>query len=65
MQTNQGFEHQTDRLLKLADVEKMAGISKSLIYKLMSENRFPAGKTVGVRGRRWKASEIQAWVAEE
>ena len=61
---NQCVDHQTDRLLRLQEVEQMAGISKSLIYKLMSQNQFPPGRTVGKRGRRWKASDIQAWVAE-
>jgi len=51
-----------DRLIRLAEVETMTGIRKSLIYRLIGEGRFPPGKIVGRRARRWLERDIEGWI---
>jgi len=57
-----GMVATADRLIGLNEVERMVGIKKSLIYRLIVTGEFPRGRIVGRRARRWRASEIQAWV---
>jgi excisionase family DNA binding protein len=49
------------RLLRLADVAKLAGLSRSTIYKMVGEGRFPAGVHFGPRTVRWHTKDILAW----
>src|SRR3984885_5951261 len=49
------------RLLRLSDVESLVGLSRSMIYRLISERRFPAQTRVGLRAVRWRAADILAW----
>lgn len=56
-------EHQiSDTLLRLSDVETIAGFKKSKIYQLMEENRFPKPVHLGKRSVRWKSSAINNWI---
>ena len=49
-------------LLRLQDVCTMIGISRSTIYALLAENRFPAPICVTRRAIRWHRTEIEQWV---
>ena len=49
------------RLLRLSDVESLVGLSRSMIYRLISERRFPPQTRVGPRAVRWRAADILAW----
>jgi prophage regulatory protein len=51
-------------LLRLREVCELVGLSRSTIYLKMSRQEFPANLAVGVRGRRWRASDIMAWQAK-
>ncbi len=51
-----------DRLLRRRDVEKITGMSRSSIYRLMQEGEFPRPVRVGPAAVRWKASDITAWI---
>lgn len=51
----------TDALLRLSDVEAIAGYKKSKIYNLMAELKFPQPIRLG-RSVRWKFSEINSWI---
>ncbi|MFV0409487.1 MAG: helix-turn-helix transcriptional regulator [Paracoccus sp. (in: a-proteobacteria)] len=53
-----------DRLLRLPDVERMAGIKKSTIYAFMREGRFPPCVRITRRLSAWPESAVQAWVTE-
>ncbi|MDN7136380.1 helix-turn-helix transcriptional regulator [Pseudidiomarina terrestris] len=57
-------EHQHKRLLRLRDVMALVKLSKSQIYKLSSDGRFPraiklveGGTTVA-----WLEEEVLAWI---
>ena len=49
-------------LLTRKQVESLAGIGRSLIYKLMSENKFPRPVRISDYAVRWKKSEILDWI---
>ena len=51
-----------DRLLRRREVEKITGMSRSSIYRLMHEDEFPRPVRVGPAAVRWKASDITAWI---
>lgn len=50
----------TDKFLRLAAVMDQTGLSKSALYKLLQENRFPPGIRIG-RTRAWPQSTITEW----
>lgn len=52
------------RLLRLIDVKNHTGLSKSEVYRLMSERRFPQSIPLGQRSVAWRSDEIDSWVAE-
>ncbi len=53
-----------EKLLPLPEVEAAVGFKKSQIYALMKKGQFPAAVAIGA-SRRWKASDVQAWIAEK
>lgn len=53
-----------DTLLRIADVLKLVGFSRSKLWEDVSAGRFPAPIATGERSRRWLASEIAKWQAE-
>ena len=51
-----------ERLLRRREVEKITGMSRSSIYRLMQEKEFPRPVRVGPAAVRWRASDITAWI---
>ena len=53
-----------DRILRLPDVIKMTGISRSRIYVKMylDEDPFPLPVVLGPNTRGWWLSEVQEWM---
>jgi prophage regulatory protein len=49
------------RLLRLADVKKLVGFSRSTIYRLISEGQFPDRIHYGPRAVRWREADVVAW----
>jgi prophage regulatory protein len=66
MELAEGFDRalNAQRLLRLKEVMTMVGLRRSAIYQYVSEGRFPAPIKVGIRGVRWKLSELLAWRAK-
>ena len=54
----------SERLLRRAEVEAQLGLSRSRIYVLMRAGELPEPIRVGQRAVRWRASEIDAWIAD-
>ena len=52
------------QLLRLPDVRRTVGLSRSEIYRLISLGKFPRAVPLGERIRAWDADEVQAWVRE-
>ena len=52
---------QDRRLLRLRDVCYFLSLSRSTIYKRISEDRFPEPIRLGERSVRWSAGAIEVW----
>ena len=51
-----------ERLLRRREVERVTGMSRSSIYRLMQEGEFPRPVKVGPSAVRWRASDIMDWI---
>ena len=49
-------------ILRRPEVERMVGLKRSSIYRLMAEGRFPAAIKIGERARAWRVRDIEAWL---
>jgi prophage regulatory protein len=50
------------QLLRLSDVQTMTQLSRSYIYKLISQQGFPPPKKIGASSF-WISDEIEEWLA--
>jgi prophage regulatory protein len=55
---------ENDRILRLAEVLAVTGLSKSSLYRAVREGRFPRPVELGERLRGWRASEVYQWIAD-
>ncbi|MDE1988846.1 MAG: AlpA family phage regulatory protein [Betaproteobacteria bacterium] len=53
-----------ERLLPIEEVTEMVKISRSKIYQMKQDGKFPAPLKVG-RASRWRLSNILAWVSSQ
>jgi prophage regulatory protein len=53
---------QPDRLIKLDEVKRRVGLGKSMIYRLIQTNDFPAPYKLSPFASRWSEREITAWI---
>jgi prophage regulatory protein len=53
----------TDALLKCATVQAQTGLSRSKLYALIREGRFPAPLRLGPRCVRWHSASVRDWIA--
>jgi prophage regulatory protein len=53
----------TDALLKCATVQAQTGLSRSKLYALIREGRFPAPLRLGPRCVRWHSATVRDWIA--
>lgn len=51
-------------LLRIRDVCRVTALSRSTIYQLEAQQRFPRRVRVGLRAVGWVNSEVQAWLTE-
>lgn len=49
------------KLLKRKQVEEASGLSRSSIYQMMAEGRFPKPLKVGRRAVRWSEEDLKQW----
>ncbi len=52
----------TTRILRLPNVKSRTGLSRSTIYALIKDKRFPKYINLGARSVGWLESEIEAWI---
>ena len=48
--------------MRRQEVEKITGLGRSSIYRLMQKGDFPRPVRVGPAAVRWRESEVKAWV---
>lgn len=52
------------RLLRLPEVRQKVGLSRSAIYKLISEGQFPRQVALGPRTVAWVQEDLDRWIEE-
>ena len=53
-----------DRYIRIKDVCEILGISRSSIYRMVQDKKFPKQIKLTERTAVWKLSAINEWVAE-
>ncbi|MYC31434.1 MAG: AlpA family phage regulatory protein [Chloroflexi bacterium] len=53
-----------EQLLTIRDVCSIARISRTMVYSAMNEGRFPRPVRLGRKTIRWRASDIEKWLAD-
>ncbi len=53
------------KFLRLKEVMAITALSRSSIYKFMSEERFPQTISLGDRAVAWLESEVEEWMEEK
>lgn len=49
-------------ILRLADVVRLTGLSRSSIYRFESLGQFPARVKLSESASGWKAEQVQEWI---
>lgn len=55
-------EIRTPRLIRISDVTRLTGLSRSRLYELERDGRFPARRQLSQRAVAWSESEIVEWI---
>ena len=56
--------HMTEEILmRRPAVEAKTGLSRSALYAMMAEGRFPRPVRISAKAVAWRASEVAAWMA--
>ena len=53
--------HSAPVFLRLPSVIRMTGLARSTIYRLVSEQQFPAPVRLGPRAVAWRRSDLEQW----
>lgn len=61
--TGHPSEPRSPRLIRLPEVMRRVGLSRSAIYKRMAEGRFPRSRSLGPKCAVWVEEEIGDWIA--
>lgn len=54
-----------EALLRLSTVEAITGLGRSTIYAKLANNEFPRPIRLGTRCTRFRAGDVQAWLAAQ
>lgn len=50
------------KILRLAEVIKKTGLSRSMLYKLMKSRAFPLNLHISMKSVGWVDSEVEKWM---
>ena len=50
------------RLIRLPEVLRLTGLSRSTVYRLEKEGRFVSRVRLGDRATAWRFEEVAAWI---
>lgn len=51
-----------DRLIRLDEVKRRAGLGKTMIYGLIKAGKFPPPYKISAFASRWSEKELMAWI---
>lgn len=54
-----------ERVLRIREVISLVGLSRSQIYQLIREKRFPPAVALSERARGWSSSAINEWIVQK
>ena len=54
----------THRILRLPEVKKLTGLSRSSIYLRMTNHEFPESISLGGRAVGWLEQDVVGWIVE-
>jgi prophage regulatory protein len=54
----------SDRIVRLKTVLDRTGLSRSTIYRKISEGTFPPQLKISTNGAGWRESDINRWIAD-
>lgn len=57
-------EARLSRLIRLPEVMKRVGLSRSAVYKRMADGRFPKSRSLGPKCAVWIEAEIEKWISD-
>jgi prophage regulatory protein len=63
MQQIQPENRAIERLIRIAEVKRLTGLSTATLYRKISAKDFPPPVQLGVAARAWPLSEVQDWIA--
>jgi prophage regulatory protein len=52
------------RILRLKEVIRLVGLSRSQIYQMAADGTFPKPIKIGVHASGWNSEEVAAWIAQ-
>lgn len=53
------------RLVRIADVaDRLGGISRSQVWRMVKDKRFPKPRRLGLRAVGWLEQEVSAWIID-
>ncbi len=53
----------TTTIIRLPEVKKQTGLSRSTIYDFIAKGQFPRQVELGVHAVGWVEADIQGWIA--
>ena len=53
-----------NRILRLGAVLERTGLSRSTLYQMAKEGRFPSQYALGHRAVGWLESDVEAWIMQ-
>ena len=59
-----GKRHEFDYCVRIKDVVRMTGLSRSTIYRLIAKNQFPKQFKISMHSIAWRTSAIEQWVVD-
>ena len=51
------------KILRRKEVQAATGLSRSSIYQMMNEGRFPRPIRLGLAAVGWRLADLEAWLA--
>ena len=55
-------ENNKDRILRFPEVREMTGLSRTTLWRMEKDDKFPQRVQLGISSVGWKQNEIQAWI---
>ena len=55
-------EKEEEQFLRIREVLRLTGLSRSTLYVMVNENQFPVPVRLRARAVAWRASQVREWM---